>query len=133
MSLLYLTCFNHLSITSKKKYFICSKKPLVFSNISYLTKNEQYSPSITVSKSINQSIRAFLQRQEQNLNQSPQGQVEVDQTFGVYNFKNCLLIHRDVIEDLNKNIKVCGVNGVECGPCLGVSVGLKVVPMFVVF
>ena len=35
-----------------------------------------------------------------------QGQVEIDPGIGVHNYENCLLIHRNVVESLNKVIKV---------------------------
>lgn len=49
-------------------------------------------------------MKAFHNMQIQLL--MKQGQVEIDSGPHVHNFENCLLIHRNVVESLNKIIQV---------------------------
>ena len=49
-------------------------------------------------------LKAFHNMQMQLL--MKQGQVEIDSGPHVHNFENCLLIHRNVVESLNKIIQV---------------------------
>lgn len=51
-------------------------------------------------------LRAFHNLQIQLL--MKQGQVEINPGAYVHNFENCLLIHRNVVESLNKVIQVHG-------------------------
>lgn len=54
-----------------------------------------------------------------------QGQVEVDPTNFIQDYKDSALIHRTVVEELNSNIKVghmC-VMGVKAGACMGAYLG----------
>lgn len=54
-----------------------------------------------------------------------QGQVEVDPTNFIQDYKDSALIHRTVVEELNSNIKVGHrrVMGVKAGSCMGAYLG----------
>lgn len=43
-----------------------------------------------------------------------QGQVEVDPTNFIHNFKDSILVHRSVIEDLNFKIQVINIPKIKC-------------------